>query len=147
MVLCLQPDHSMNNPKWTDFHCVPDQKIKIDVIVFVYAYGTPFPQRLATAVAQSAHKNGVRRLLGTRTAPAGQALFCQDLLLRRPRPCKTSCGAVFMSRTASVDESSCPENQNCIQNDMTTQSARFLQCIAMIRCSQQLRQPRKTVLQ
>lgn len=50
----FKPNHSMNKPKWTDYRYLPNQRMQINVIVFVYAYGTPFPQRLASAVAAAA---------------------------------------------------------------------------------------------
>jgi ABC-type cobalamin/Fe3+-siderophores transport system ATPase subunit len=55
----LKPAHSMNNPKWKDCYLFPDKTIKIDVVLFVYAYGTVFPHRLATCVAEEALQRNV----------------------------------------------------------------------------------------
>lgn len=52
----FKPNHSMKKPKWTDCHVLPDYKTQVDVVVFVYAYGTPFPQRLAEAIAAVARE-------------------------------------------------------------------------------------------
>eukprot|EP00996_Jenningsia_fusiforme_P000511 NODE_1450_length_1527_cov_25.417456_g1309_i0.p1 GENE.NODE_1450_length_1527_cov_25.417456_g1309_i0~~NODE_1450_length_1527_cov_25.417456_g1309_i0.p1 ORF type:complete len:380 (-),score=62.46 NODE_1450_length_1527_cov_25.417456_g1309_i0:91-1230(-) len=50
----FKPEHSMSHPSWTDYNIVGDRRLKIDAVIFVYAYGAPFPHRLAAAVYQQA---------------------------------------------------------------------------------------------
>eukprot|EP00667_Euglena_gracilis_P009415 EG_transcript_9573 len=55
----FKPDHSMNNPKFRDCYLLPQKSLEIDVAVFVYAYGSVFPHRLASALHAEAQTRGV----------------------------------------------------------------------------------------
>lgn len=50
----------MNNPKFRDCYLLPQKSLEIDVAVFVYAYGSVFPHRLASALHAEAQTRGVR---------------------------------------------------------------------------------------
>jgi GTPase SAR1 family protein len=55
----FKPDHSMSNPRFQDCYLLPQKALQIDVAVFVYAYGSVFPHRLATALQEEAKAQGV----------------------------------------------------------------------------------------
>lgn len=71
-----QPNHNMNKPRWSDYHHLPNARTMIDVVVFVYAYGTPFPHRLAEAMATAARSCGVRLLCAAVVCGCGVRLWC-----------------------------------------------------------------------
>eukprot|EP00668_Euglena_longa_P046206 GGOE01061890.1.p1 GENE.GGOE01061890.1~~GGOE01061890.1.p1 ORF type:complete len:399 (+),score=83.65 GGOE01061890.1:52-1248(+) len=55
----FKPDHSMNNPKFSDCYLLPQKALQIDVAVFVYAYGSVFPHRLASVLYSEAQARGI----------------------------------------------------------------------------------------
>uniref|UniRef100_A0A7S1N4K5 G domain-containing protein n=1 Tax=Eutreptiella gymnastica TaxID=73025 RepID=A0A7S1N4K5_9EUGL len=55
----FRTNHSMNNPKFRDCSLLPDKNIRIDVVIFVYAYGSVFPHRLADAIRDEAAQRQV----------------------------------------------------------------------------------------
>eukprot|EP00997_Jenningsia_sp_PLL12_P009055 NODE_5944_length_541_cov_69.191057_g5196_i0.p1 GENE.NODE_5944_length_541_cov_69.191057_g5196_i0~~NODE_5944_length_541_cov_69.191057_g5196_i0.p1 ORF type:complete len:164 (+),score=46.82 NODE_5944_length_541_cov_69.191057_g5196_i0:31-492(+) len=54
-----KPKHSMSNPKWYDCHLLADKHLRIDVVIFVSAFGAVFPHRLAASLTKEAREHHV----------------------------------------------------------------------------------------